>query len=77
MKRFVKAKKETCFSPWLGFLVIIAVCVIIAGAIFVESNTHPRRHRVHAKPAPQPVTVQAAFPAQGGAPDAPDGKFVF
>ncbi|MBF0486042.1 MAG: hypothetical protein HQL16_05980 [Candidatus Omnitrophica bacterium] len=62
-------KQQKCFSPWFGYLVILAVCAIIASAIFFESKGS-RRHRraVHRVPV-QKAAVQAAFPSTPGATD--------
>ncbi|MBF0477885.1 MAG: hypothetical protein HQL26_00215 [Candidatus Omnitrophica bacterium] len=81
MRNAYKVKKETCFSPWLGFMVIVAVCIIIAGGIFIESKTHPRKHRrTHLKPVPQAAPAQqVAFPnpADTGVVPDRDSRIVF
>ena len=39
---------EKCLDPWMGFLIILVVCVVILAAIFHEfrgSSHHSRMHR--------------------------------
>ncbi|MBF0569182.1 MAG: hypothetical protein HQL18_00175 [Candidatus Omnitrophica bacterium] len=69
-------KNQKCFSPWFGFLVILAVCIVIASAIFFESKGS-RRHRRAVHKTPAPVAMQAAFPNPGPGTGATDEKLAF
>ncbi|HBR14171.1 MAG TPA: hypothetical protein DD723_01320 [Candidatus Omnitrophica bacterium] len=69
-------KKEKCFSPWLGFLVIVVVCVVMAGAIFIEFKGTRKHGKAHRKATPKKAAVQAAFPNPSTDVDAAN-KFVF
>ncbi|MBF0571468.1 MAG: hypothetical protein HQL12_06300 [Candidatus Omnitrophica bacterium] len=68
-------KKDKCFSPWFGYLVILAVCAIIASAIFFESRGS-RRHR-RLPQVPPRAAMQAAFPSQQAGGGVTDEKLVF
>ncbi|MBF0503620.1 MAG: hypothetical protein HQL14_00820 [Candidatus Omnitrophica bacterium] len=70
-------KKEQCFSPWFGYLVILAVCVIIASAIFFESKGRHWHRRSVKGAVPTPAAVQAAFPNPRAATGGTDEKLVF
>ena len=70
-------KQEKCFNPWLGFLVIVVVCVVIAGAIFFEFKGSRRHGKTHLKATPQKTLVPVAFPNSPGDTDTASGKFVF
>lgn len=70
-------KKERCISPWLGFLIIVAVCVVIAGGIFFEFKDRPRAGRAHLKKGMKNAAVQVNFPASLPDADAPGNKFIF
>ncbi|MBF0386935.1 MAG: hypothetical protein HQL20_03670 [Candidatus Omnitrophica bacterium] len=56
-------KSEKCFSPWFGFMVIVVVCVVIAGAVFFETKDSAARRRakkrVHKAPRSAVQTVPA------------------
>ena len=73
-------KNEKCFSPWFGFMVILVVCVVIAGAVFFETKgSQQRRAKKHRKPAPVAQVAPAhatpvAAPVGG---TAADGKVLF
>ncbi|MBF0618645.1 MAG: hypothetical protein HQL19_00595 [Candidatus Omnitrophica bacterium] len=61
--------KETCVSPWFGFLIIAAVCILIAAGIFFEFKGTTHHKRLHKTPVPKTTAAQVAFPqaATGGA----------
>ncbi len=64
-----------CFSPWFGFMVIVVVCVVIAGAVFVETRgSQRRRARKHPKPA---AAMAPVVPATSVTGTTTDGKVLF
>ncbi|MBF0511565.1 MAG: hypothetical protein HQL13_04460 [Candidatus Omnitrophica bacterium] len=69
-------KKERCFNPWYGYLVILAVCTIIASAIFFESKGHRHHRAIGVQPQPA-VAMQAAFPSVPAGGATTDEKLVF
>lgn len=69
-------KSDKCFSPWVGYLVILIVCIVIAGAVFFETKGSARKR---ARKHPRPV-VQHSMPVVPAAPvtgTATDGKVLF
>lgn len=71
-------KSEKCFSPWFGYLVILLVCIIIAGAIFFETKGGRHSRRRH-QPVPQkPAAMQqVAMPDEQAGVDTSKGKVLF
>jgi len=49
---------EKCLDPWMGFLIILGVCVVILIGIFNEFRGGSHHSRLHAN---KDVLVQAAF----------------
>ena len=72
-------KSDKCFSPWFGFMVIVVVCVVIAGAVFFETKgSQRRRARKHPRPrSPQSTMQVAPSPAVGVTDPAASGKVLF
>ena len=66
---------EKCFSPWFGYLVILIVCIVIAGAVFFETKGSARKRiRKHPRPVPQTMHMAPAAPVAG---TTTDGKVLF
>lgn len=53
------SNKEKCINPWVGFLIILFVCIMIATAIFFEFKGSRHSAKSHLKKAPQKNTRQA------------------
>ena len=49
---------EKCLDPWMGFLIILGVCIVILVGIFNEFRGSTHHTRIHAKPN---ALAQAAF----------------
>jgi len=54
----MSASNEKCLDPWMGFLIILGVCIVILIGIFNEFRSGTHHARLHAKPD---AMVQAAF----------------
>ncbi|MEI6437214.1 MAG: hypothetical protein WCO69_00515 [Candidatus Omnitrophota bacterium] len=69
-------RSDKCFSPWIGYLVILIVCIVIAGAVFFETKGSARkRARKHPKPVAQ--GTMHTVPATPVAGTTADGKVLF
>lgn len=55
------ASNEKCLDPWVGFLIILVVCIVILIGIFNEFRTGTHHTKLHAKPE---AMAQAQSPAQ-------------
>ena len=51
---------EKCLDPWHGFLIILAVCIVILVGIFNEFRGKTHHTRIHAKMS-EPALVQPGW----------------
>ena len=54
----MSAENEKCLNPWMGFLIILSVCIVILIGIFNEFRSGSHHARLHAKPN---ALTQAGF----------------
>ena len=65
---------EKCLDPWMGFLIIFGVCVVILIAIFNEFRGGTHHSRLHKNPN---ALVQAGFMNPGTSAQPQAGEITF
>ena len=70
-----KVNNERCLDPWMGFLIILGVCIVILIGIFNEFRGGTHHTRIHAKS--QAALAQAAFMNTKPDAQAQAGEIVF
>jgi len=55
----MSVNNEKCLDPWHGFLIILAVCIVILCGVFNEFRGGTHHARIHAKTGT--ALAQAAF----------------
>lgn len=56
------SNREKCINPWIGFLIISLVCIMIATAIFFEFKGTRHTANSHKKTDQRKNAVQVVFP---------------
>ncbi|MBF0494209.1 MAG: hypothetical protein HQL28_03655 [Candidatus Omnitrophica bacterium] len=69
--------KDKCVSPWIGFLVIIGVCIVIGAGVFFEFRGKGKSPKVARQTARKQAAIQAAMKAKLPDADAPGDKMTF
>ncbi|MBF0384293.1 MAG: hypothetical protein HQL27_00325 [Candidatus Omnitrophica bacterium] len=69
--------REKCLNPWVGFLIIFTVCVIISTAIFYEFRNNPGQGRKHKRATSHTSATPIAYPVPGAEMPVEAGKFTF
>ena len=68
------ASNEKCLDPWMGFLIIFGVCIVILIGIFNEFRSGTHHAKLHAR---QGAMTQAAFIRPNADAQAPAQQIVF